>query len=221
MGLWDRIRQIARSRREQPDDDGWSERMDLAVRDQQKTLAQLRRSLADLATNRRRVELQLGRLRQQASDLDRQAADLVAAGDDDGARATLTRKVTIDQAVADLDGRHATLLADEQKLAATAAQIETRIEDFRIRKDTLVARQSAAEAKSAVYRTTRDLDVGGVARDLDEVERHTRAAEATADAYDELSLDPTRDADAWERSFEAADPARSEEDGRGPNALPR
>ncbi|WP_229053545.1 PspA/IM30 family protein [Aeromicrobium sp. Leaf350] len=192
--------------------------MDTTVRDQQGTLAQLRRALADLATNRRRVELQLNRLKQQADQLEATAAERVAAGDDEGARSALTRKVTMEKAIADLAERHATLQADEQKLTATADQVQTQIEDFRIRKDTLVARESAATAKTEMHRINRDQ--GAIAGDLDDVERHTREAEATAAAYDELA-DPT-DAANWEKAFEAgSQPSLDEGDGRGPKSLPQ
>ncbi|MFT4298799.1 MAG: PspA/IM30 family protein [Aeromicrobium sp.] len=214
MGLWDRMRRIARSRRD-GDAEGWRDRIDETVRDQQATLAQLRRSLADLATNRRRVELQLGRLRQQTADLDAEAQRLVAAGNDDGARAALARKVTLDKAVADLAGRHESLLADEQRLTATADQVQTQIEDFRIRKDTLIARESAASAKSQMHHAQRDH--GDVARELDEVDRRTREAEATASAYDELT--DVTDSTAWDRAF--GGPVVEEGDGRGPQSLPQ
>ncbi|MEG9225558.1 PspA/IM30 family protein [Aeromicrobium sp. Sec7.5] len=222
MGLWDRMRGIARSRRD-TGDAGWSERMDTTVRDQQATLAQLRRALADLSTNRRRVEFQLKKLQQQAAQLDATAQERVTAGDDEGARSALTRKVTTDRAIADLTDRHATLLADERRLTGTADEVQTQIEDFRIRKDTLVARESAATAKTEMHRINRDH--GAIAGDLDDVERHTREAEATAAAYDELA-DPT-DAASWDRAFEGgsveagAPPQTLEEGGtRGPKSLP-
>jgi phage shock protein A len=217
MGLWDRVRNVARSRRD--DDDGWSERMDTTVRDQQATLAQLRRALADLSTNRRRVELQLKKLNLQSSQLEAAAAERVGAGDDEGARSALARKVTLEKAVADLADRHATLLADEQRLTATADQVQTQIEDFRIRKDTLVARESAATAKTEMHRINRDQ--GAIAGDLDEVERHTREAEATAAAYDELA-DPT-DAASWDRAFETGTSQRGTIEGGadGPKSLPQ
>jgi len=217
MGLWDRMRGIARSRRH-ADDAGWSERMDATVRDQQATLAQLRRALADLATNRRRVELQLNKLQQQAAQVDAAAQERVAAGDDDGARSALTRKVTLEKAIADLTERHATLQADERRLTDTADQVQTQIEDFRIRKDTLVARESAATAKTEMHRINRDN--GAIAGDLDDVERHTREAEATAAAYDELA-DPT-DTASWDRLFASGDPQQTLEEGgrHGPKPLP-
>jgi len=217
MGLWDRVRNVGRSRR--ADDDGWSERMDTTVRDQQATLAQLRRALADLSTNRRRVELQLKKLNLQSSQLEAAAAERVAAGDDEGARSALTRKVTLEKAVADLADRHATLLADEQRLTGTADQVQTQIEDFRIRKDTLVARESAATAKTEMHRINRDQ--GAIAGDLDEVERHTREAEATAAAYDELA-DPT-EAENWDRAFEAGTSGSGAIEGGadGPKSLPQ
>ncbi len=62
-------------------------------------------------------------------------------------------------------------------------------------------------------------DQGVIAGDLDDVERHTREAEATAAAYDELA-DPT-DAASWDRAFEGAASDELEGGGtRGPKSLP-
>ncbi len=218
MGLWDRIRDIGRSRRtESPNQ--WRERMDVTVREQQSTLAQLRRALADLSTNRRRVELQLTRLRQQAGGLDATAAERVAAGDDDGARQALASKVSLERAVADLEGRHAALVADEQKLGATADRVQTQIDDFRIRADTLLARESAASAQTQMHQATRDQ--GDIAAELDAVDRRTRELEATAAAYDELA-DPATDPEAWDRAFEESTAALPHEgEGHGPKSLPQ
>ena len=203
MGVMDRARRIWRSRRHDADAEQWGDRLDASARDQAALLQQLRRSLADLATHRRRVELQLTRLRQQSGALDAEAQAAVAAGNDDAARSALTRKVTIDKAVGDLEGRHATLQADEQKMQATAERLAVNVEDFRVRKDTLTARQSAAAARAELHRASRDIGAdGSAARDLESVERHTREMEATADAYDELvASDPTRDAASWDRAF--------------------
>lgn len=222
MGVMDRARRIWRSRRGDADAKQWGERLDASAREQGALLQQLRRSLADLATHRRRVELQLGRLRQQADALDAEARTAVAAGDDEAARSALTRKVTIDKAIDDLAGRHATLQADEQKMQATAERLATNVEDFRVRKDTLTARQSAASARAELHRASRDLGgAGSAARDLEAVERHTREMEATADAYDELVASDPTDTASWDRAFGQDDTPGLEGGDDGPHQISR
>jgi len=154
-------------------------------------LQNMRRSVADIATSRKRVELRLGGLRQQLDELDAEARQAVAAGDDDAARAALARRVALEKSESDLAERHAALEADERKLDAIAFDLQTQIEDLRLRKDTLSARYTAATARTEITSASR-----GIASQMSEVgqavaaaERRTRELEARADAVDELVAD--------------------------------
>ena len=154
-------------------------------------LQNMRRSVADIATSRKRVELRLGGLRQQLDELDAEARQAVAAGDDDAARTALARRVALEKSESDLAERHAALEADERKLDAIAFDLQTQIEDLRLRKDTLSARYTAATARTEITSASR-----GIASQMSEVgqavaaaERRTRELEARADAVDELVAD--------------------------------
>jgi phage shock protein A len=141
-----------------------------------------------VATSRKRVELQLVGLDQQAAQLDDEARQAVARGNDDEARAVLTRKVTLEKAAVDLKTRHADLKREEEKLEATALKIEQEVEAFRVRKDTLAARHTAAAARAEINSATRGINssVSDVGQAVESAERRTRELEATADAVDEL-----------------------------------
>jgi len=154
-------------------------------------LQNMRRSVADIATSRKRVELRLGGLRQQLDELDAEARQAVAAGDDDAARTALARRVALEKSESDLAERHAALEADERKLDAIAFDLQAQIEDRRLRKDTLSARYTAATARTEITSASR-----GIASQMSEVgqavaaaERRTRELEARADAVDELVAD--------------------------------
>ena len=84
MGIGKRIAQIFRSRRFDGDDvEKLKDKLDETYRDQTALLQRVRRSVADVATSRKRIELQLSALNQQGAELDDQARQLVSAGDDD------------------------------------------------------------------------------------------------------------------------------------------
>lgn len=213
MGIGKRIAQIFRSRRFDGDDvEKLKDKLDETYRDQTALLQRVRRSVADVATSRKRIELQLAALNQQGAQLDDQARQLVAAGDDAGARTTLTRKVTLEKTAAELQTRHADLKAEEVKLQDSAAKMEQEIEDFRARKDTLAARHTAAAAQSEMDSATRGINssVSDVGQAMDSAERHTRELEAKADAVDELvaegiiSKPGETPSDAVSRNFDAA-----------------
>lgn len=224
MGIGDRLRDIWRSRR--PDrDSGLDDRLDASYRDQSAAVAQVRRALADLSVQRRRVELRLAAAEQQAGDAQALARERVASGDDAGARAALSEAIAAESSADEIRVRRDALVAEETRLEATVRDLEGRIEDFRGRKDTLEARRSAAEARSALHRAARDVGSAGTGDDLAAAERAARAAEATAAGYDELVADgiadgPAPDDDEVESRLRALEAAR-EEGPDGPDALPR
>ena len=189
MGIGRRIAQIFRSRRDGGEDvEALADQLDETYRSQLSHLQKVRRGVADVATSRKRVEVQLARLAQEAATLDTEAQAAVARNDDDAARASLTRKVTLEQAADDLRERHGALQSEEQKLISTADDLEQRIEDFRRRKDTLTARHSAAAARAEITGAGSGIasSMSDVNQAMESAERHTRELEAKADAVDEL-----------------------------------
>ncbi|MEO6471128.1 MAG: PspA/IM30 family protein [Aeromicrobium sp.] len=190
MSIWKRILRIFRSRknRDVDDIDGLREKLESSYRSQQALLQRVRRGVADVATSRKRVELQIAQLRQQSAQLDDAARDSVSNGDDDAARASLTRKITLEKTISGLESQHEELKAQEDKLDDSAQDIQTRIEEFRLRKDTLTARQTAAAARSEINSATTGISssMGSVGQAVEAAEKRTREQEAHADAIDEL-----------------------------------
>ncbi len=190
-GLWARIRQLFRASTAKDDSvdlDALRDRLDEAYRTQSKLLSQVRRGVADVSTSRKRVEIQLASLRREIESAGSDAKSAVDRGDDAAARSALERQVALEKAAADLDRRHAQLRSEEDQLNGSAAGIERQIEDFRLRKDTLTARYSAAQARSEINSATAGIGstTSEVGRVMADAERHTRELEATADAVDEL-----------------------------------
>jgi len=213
MSIGKRIAAIVRSWFARGDSvDALKEQLDETYRTQSALLQKVRRSVADVSTSRKRVELQLAALNQQTAQLDDQARQAVAHGNDDDARTILTRKVTLEKAGVDLQQRHADLKAEEIKLQDSALKMEQGVEDFRARKDTLAARHTAAAARSEMNSATQGINssVSEVGQAMQSAERRTRELEATADAVDELVAEgviskpgeSASDADA--RRFDAA-----------------
>src|SRR6202035_5990645 len=68
------------------------ETLDYSYQTQLELLQKVRRGVADVATSRKRVELQMNQLQQQTDKYDRQARDALGVGREDLAREALTRK---------------------------------------------------------------------------------------------------------------------------------
>lgn len=190
MGIGRRLRDLWRSRAGggELDADRLRSSLDDTYRGQLAHLQKVRRGVADVTTSRKRVEVRLRQLEQQAEALDAQAREAVTAGDDDAARAALGRKVTLEDALSDLRERHAALRQEEATITEAATKLEQGIEDFRLRRDTLTARQSAAQARSELTSAGSGItsSLSSVNQQMEAAERHTRELEAKADAIDEL-----------------------------------
>src|ERR1700757_1626560 len=83
------------------------ETLDYSYQQQLELLQKVRRGVADVATSRKRLELQLNQLRQSADKLTRQAQDSLAAGREDLAREALQRKAGITAQAEDLQVQYA------------------------------------------------------------------------------------------------------------------
>ena len=81
--------------------------LDYSYERQLELLQQVRRGVADVATSRRRVQLQLLQLQQSAAKLQGQAQQALAAGREDLAREALTRRAAVTSQIADLQGQEA------------------------------------------------------------------------------------------------------------------
>src|SRR5260370_42059640 len=102
--------------------------------------------LADVATSRKRVELQLTQLQLSAGKLQDQAQQALAAGREDLARDALIRRAAVTSQISDLQGRQASLQAEEDKLTLASQRLQAKGDAFRTRKETINAAYTAAEA---------------------------------------------------------------------------
>ena len=92
--IMQRISLIFRSKANTALDKGEDPRevLDYSYTKQQELLQKVRRGVADVATSRKRIELQINQLDQSAQKLQGQAQQALAAGREDLAREALTRK---------------------------------------------------------------------------------------------------------------------------------
>lgn len=189
MSIGSRLSRIFRAWRFKGNDlEDLKDKLDETYRTQATLLQQVRRAVADVATSRKRVELQLAALNQQVSQLDDQARQAVGQGNDDEARTILARKVSLEKAATELAERHSDLKAEEAKLQDSAMKMEQDVEDFRARKDTLAARHTAASAQAGMNSASEGItsSASDVGQAMEAAERRTRELEAAADAVDEL-----------------------------------
>ena len=124
--------------------------LDLSYEQQLENLTKVKRAVADVATARKRLEIQAETLKTQGDKLAEQAKQSLAIGDEGLAREALTRREAIATQLKDLDVQHATVVEQEDKLQATATKLATEVEAFRTKKETIKATYTAAEASAHI-----------------------------------------------------------------------
>src|SRR3978361_518151 len=83
--------------------------LDYSYQRQLEMLTKVRRGVADVATSRKRLELQRNQLQTQATSRAERAPKSLTMGREDLAREALTRKSALTGQIADLDAQHAQL----------------------------------------------------------------------------------------------------------------
>jgi phage shock protein A len=151
-GTWQRFLDIFRSKANKALDKMEDPRdtLDLSYERQIEQLTKVRRGVADVATARKRIELQAQGLQKQADKLQGQAKAALAQGNEDLAREALARRAALGEQLTELKTQHDQITDQEQKLVETSQQLQTRVEKFRTQKETLKASYTAAEAQTKV-----------------------------------------------------------------------
>lgn len=164
------------------------ETLDYSYQRQLELLQKVRRGVADVATSRKRVELQITTLRQQSDKLESQGRQALAGGREDLAREALTRRSGLEQQVNDLQLQLADLHRKEEQLTVASQRLQAKIEAFRTKKETIKATYTAAEAQTKINEAFSGIseEMGDVGLAIQRAEDKTAQMEARAGAIDEL-----------------------------------
>ncbi len=190
MSMWQRISLIFRSKANKALDraEDPRETLDYSYQRQLDLLAKVRRGVADVATSRKRVELQVNQLQAQSDKLQGQAEQAIGVGREDLAREALTRKSGLTQQITDLKTQQAQLQGEEEKLTLAQQRLSAKVEAFRTRKETIKATYTAAEAQTKISEAMSGIgeEMGDVGLAIQRAEDKTQQMQARAGAIDEL-----------------------------------
>ena len=213
MGLWQRFVTILKGRTSSVLDKAEDPRqtLDLSYEQQLDNLTKVRRAVADVATARKRLEIQADQLKAQGDKLSDQAKAALQQGNESLAREALTRREAIVAQLQDLDTQHAQIVDQEDKLTATSQRLQAEVEAFSTRKETLKASYTAAQAQSKISESVTGIsgsmtDAGAA---LQRAQDKVTEMQARSSALDELissgSLtDLTGSSDDIQRQLDAA-----------------
>jgi phage shock protein A len=164
------------------------ETLDYSYQRQLELLTKVRRGVADVATSRKRVELQMNQLQQSSSKLEDQARKALGMGREDLARAALERKSSAQGQLNELQAQYAQLQAEEEKLTVASQRLQSKVDAFRTRKETIKATYTAAEAQTRINEAFSGIseEMGDVGMAIQRAEDKTAQMQARAGAIDEL-----------------------------------
>jgi hypothetical protein len=107
----------------------------------------VRRGVADVATSRKRVELQVIELERQATKLGEERREALAAGQEERAATAAARQAAAVEQLGDLRGQFIRLEEEERKLTVSSQRLQAKVDAFRRRQETIKASYDAAEAE--------------------------------------------------------------------------
>jgi len=189
-GTWQRIKSIFQAKANKVLDKAEDPRdtLDLSYEKQLEQLQKVRRGVADVATARKRIELQAQGLQQQADKLQGQAKAALQQGNEDLAREALARRAALGEQLGELKTQHDQITEQEQKLVDTSQQLQSRVEQFRTKKETLKASYTAAEAQTKVGEAVSGISnsLGSSGAAMQRAQDKIASMQARAGAIDEL-----------------------------------
>jgi phage shock protein A len=190
MSLMKRMSLIFRAKADKALDNAEDPRetLDYSYKRQLELLTKVRRGVADVATSRKRVELQVGQLQQQSDKLTQQAQKALSMGREDLAREALTRKSALGGQLTDLEAQRAQLQGEEEKLTLASQRLQAKVESFRTQKETIKAKYTAAEASTRINEAFSGIseEMGDVGMAVQRAEDKTAQMQARSGAIDEL-----------------------------------
>ncbi len=133
------------------------EALDYAYERQLEILQRVRRGVADVATSRKRLELQVTQLEQAAAKFASQAQDALETGREDLARDAQTREAGVQEQLSELRHQLGDLRGEEERLTAASQRLQAKVDAFRTRKETIKASYTADEASRRVREAFADI----------------------------------------------------------------
>ena len=164
------------------------ETLDYSYQKQLELLQNVRRGVADVATSRKRVELQANKMNQEVQRLQSAAQRALESNREDLAREALTRKAGLQTQLDELQAQHAQLQGEEEKLVRASSRLQAKVEAFRTRKETIKATYTAAEAQTRINEAFTGIseEMSDVGLAIQRAEDKTLQLQARASAVDEL-----------------------------------
>ncbi|MCD5348120.1 PspA/IM30 family protein [Agromyces sp. H3Y2-19a] len=185
-----RVRTIFRSKTKKALDkiEDPRETLDDSYEQQVKLLQQVRQAVADVATAKKRIDLQGQEMGARFQRLGEQAREAMAQGREDLARAALERRALLESQVSKLQDQYSALQQQTAQLQQRERQLSEQVAAFRVEKETIKATYTASEAQVKANEAVAGIgaSINDVGASLDRAKDRVAQMQARAAATDEL-----------------------------------
>jgi phage shock protein A len=167
--------------------------LDYAYQKQQEQLQNLRKSIADVVTQEKRLELQEAQVNAQIEKLDGQARQALSLNKEDLARMALERKQALQTQLASFDQNIAQLKQQADKFVAMEQRLSSKVETFRSQKEMVKAQYNASQAQVRIQESAAGIseDMADVNMAVERAQDRVLQMQARANAMDELTASGT------------------------------
>jgi phage shock protein A len=171
------------------------ETLDYGYQKQVEMLQNVKKGIADVATSKKRLQMQSSKIEQQVVKLDTQARQALSQGREDLARLALERKTLAQTELQSLDTQVKELESQQEQLTANERKLRTKIEQFRTKKEVIKAQYSAAEAQVRISEAANGVgeEMADLGLAIQRAEDKTENMRARASAVEELEKAGTFD----------------------------
>jgi phage shock protein A len=171
------------------------ETLDYGYQKQVEMLQNVKKGIADVATSKKRLQMQSTKIEQSVVKLDTQARQALAQGREDLARMALERKTLAQTELQSLDTQIKELETQQEQLTVNERKLRTKIEQFRTKKEVIKAQYSAAEAQVRISEAANGVgeEMADLGLAIQRAEDKTENMRARASAVEELEKAGTFD----------------------------
>jgi len=188
MGLLSRFSFVVRSKlsRVVSSMEDPQEQLDYSYEQMRDELDNIKSALTTVTEQKKRQEIRANNLEDEIEKHNQQARQAVKQGRDDLARQALEKKNEKMTQLETVQNTIAELEQQEEKIIEKKEELQSEVESFRTKKETMKARHSAAEAQASAQEIMSDVGEFSVGQTVDDVENDIQEKEARAEALNEL-----------------------------------
>ncbi len=157
------------------------------IREMEANIGKAKEGVVDAVTSEKKLQKEVAEHRGQAELWQEKAQSALENNDEDLARAALVRKNEHDKILKNLEPAWGAAVNTSANLKAQLRALETKLEEAKRKKSTLVARQRAAEARQHMERTNTAFESGlQTHSDFERMEERVAEIEARTEAMSEV-----------------------------------